>query len=109
MGTAGGLSKKETLLSTPGEIGDLWELYLRAKGAKKEREPEDEYSRRGGPLRRRSLFMIGIVNNGNFSGGIPFSILEKQGYLISDGKFGDWDKQGVNEKIAVFGRKADHF
>ena len=42
MGTAGGLSKKETLLSTPGEIGDIWELYLRAKGAKKEREPEDE-------------------------------------------------------------------
>ena len=41
-GTAGGLSKKETLQSTPGEIGDLWELYLRAKGAKKEREPEDE-------------------------------------------------------------------
>lgn len=23
---AGGLSKKETLLSTPGEVGDLWEL-----------------------------------------------------------------------------------
>lgn len=42
MGTAGGLSKKETLISTPGEIGDLWELYLQARGVKKEREPEDE-------------------------------------------------------------------
>ena len=42
MGKAGGLSKKETLLSTPGEIGDLWELYLQARGVKKEREPEDE-------------------------------------------------------------------
>ena len=42
MGTAGGLSKKETLLSTPGEIGDLWELYLQARGVKKEREPADE-------------------------------------------------------------------
>ena len=54
MGTAGGLSKKETLLSTPGEIGDLWELYLQARGVKKEREPEDEKSRRGEPLRRRN-------------------------------------------------------
>lgn len=42
MGTASGLTKKEALLSTPGEIGDLWELYLRARGAKREREPEDE-------------------------------------------------------------------
>jgi len=39
MGTASGLSKKEALLSTPGEIGDLWELYLRAHSIKKE---EDE-------------------------------------------------------------------
>lgn len=42
MGTAVGLSRKEALLSAPGEIGDLWELYLRARGVKKEREPEDE-------------------------------------------------------------------
>lgn len=35
MGTAGGLSKKETLLSTPGEVGDLWELYLQDHGVKK--------------------------------------------------------------------------
>ena len=42
MGTTGGLSKKETLLSTPGEIGDLWELYLRAHSVRKEAETEDE-------------------------------------------------------------------
>ncbi len=42
MGTASGLSKKETLLSTPGEVGDLWELYLRAHSTKKKEEPEDE-------------------------------------------------------------------
>lgn len=42
MGTAGGLSKKETLQSTPGEIGDLWELYLRARGVRRRAEPEDE-------------------------------------------------------------------
>ena len=40
MGTAGGLSKKETLLSTPGEIGDLWELYLKAHGKKENEEGE---------------------------------------------------------------------
>lgn len=39
MGAVNGLSKKDVLLSAPGEIGDLWELYLQAKGAKKEREP----------------------------------------------------------------------
>ncbi len=42
MGTASGLTKKETLLSTPGEIGDLWELYLRAHSPRKKQEPEDE-------------------------------------------------------------------
>jgi len=42
MGTASGLSRREALLSTPGELGDLWELYLRAHGARREREPEDE-------------------------------------------------------------------
>lgn len=41
MGTACGLSKAETLLSFPGEVGDLWELYLMAHGAKK-KGPEDE-------------------------------------------------------------------
>lgn len=41
MGTACGLSKTETLLSTPGEVGDLWELYLMAHGVKK-KGPEDE-------------------------------------------------------------------
>lgn len=35
---AGGLSKKETLLSTPGEVGDLWELYLRAHIPRKKPE-----------------------------------------------------------------------
>ena len=53
--------------------------------------------------------MISIVNDGDFSGGIPFSILKEQGYLISGGKFGDRNKKGVNKKIAVFSRKADHF
>lgn len=42
MGTAGGLSKKEILLSTPGEVWDLWEIYLQAHGVKREREQEDE-------------------------------------------------------------------
>lgn len=42
MGAASGLSRRDTLLSTPGEVGDLWELYLRAHGARREREPEDE-------------------------------------------------------------------
>ena len=42
MGTASGLTKKETLLSTPGEIGDLWELYLRAHSVKKKQDPEEE-------------------------------------------------------------------
>lgn len=40
MGTAAGLTKKEVLLSTPGEVGDLWDLYLRAHGVK--RTPADE-------------------------------------------------------------------
>lgn len=40
MGAAGGLSKLETLLSTPGEVGDLWELYLQAHGARRGAEKE---------------------------------------------------------------------
>ena len=38
MGTAAGLSKIETLRSTPGEVGDLWELYLKAHGVKRKDE-----------------------------------------------------------------------
>ena len=34
MGTACGLSKRDVLLSCPGEVDDLWELYLRAHGVK---------------------------------------------------------------------------
>lgn len=40
MGTASGLSKRDTLLSTPGEVGDLWELYLQAHGARRRTEDE---------------------------------------------------------------------
>lgn len=35
MGTVNGLSLKETMLSCPGVIFDLWELYLSANGMKK--------------------------------------------------------------------------
>ena len=35
LGTAAGLSKIETLRSTPGEVGDLWELYLKDHGVKR--------------------------------------------------------------------------
>lgn len=42
MGTASGLSKNETLLSAPGEVGDLWELYLQSHGVKRKRGAEDE-------------------------------------------------------------------
>ncbi len=38
MGAAAGLSKKDALLSTPGEVGDLWELYWQAHGGKRKRE-----------------------------------------------------------------------
>lgn len=40
MGTAAGLSKVETLRSTPGEVCDLWELYLKAHGVKRKGEDE---------------------------------------------------------------------
>lgn len=40
MGTINGLSKRETMLSTPGEIFDLFELYLKAN--RPERKPWDE-------------------------------------------------------------------
>ena len=40
MGVTSGLSKKETLLATPGEVGDLWELYLKAHGMKRKQGDE---------------------------------------------------------------------
>ncbi len=40
MGTMSGLSKTETLLSTPGEVYDLWELYLEANGVRQRTEIE---------------------------------------------------------------------
>lgn len=40
MGAVCGLPKRDTLLSTPGEVCDLWELYLKANGVK--RKPEYE-------------------------------------------------------------------
>ena len=35
-----GFSRKETLLATPGEIWDVWDLYLQAHGRKKRAEDE---------------------------------------------------------------------
>lgn len=32
---AAGLSKRDALLSSPGEVGDLWELHLQAHGVKR--------------------------------------------------------------------------
>lgn len=40
MGTACGLSMKDVLLSPPGEVDDLWELYLRAHGVKRNRDDD---------------------------------------------------------------------
>lgn len=40
MGVTSGLSQKETLLATPGEVADLWELYLKAHGVKP--KPQNE-------------------------------------------------------------------
>ncbi len=40
MGAAAGLSRKDTLLSAPGEVSDLWELYLRAHGGKRQEAGE---------------------------------------------------------------------
>lgn len=42
MGTAAGLTKNDVLLSTPGEVGDQWELYLMAHGVKRRQAAEDE-------------------------------------------------------------------
>lgn len=41
MGLLCGLSVKETMLSFPGEVFDLFELYLRDHGLKKKPQPED--------------------------------------------------------------------
>ena len=35
MGARAGLSRRDTLLSTPGEVGDLWELFLRDHGVRR--------------------------------------------------------------------------
>ena len=40
MGAASGLSKKESLLSSPGEVHDLWELHLKASGVKRDKDVE---------------------------------------------------------------------
>ena len=40
IGAVCGFSRREVMLSTPGEIGDAWELYLQANGARKKREDE---------------------------------------------------------------------
>ncbi len=40
IGAACGLTRGEALLSTPGEAGDLWELYLRDHGARKKKEDD---------------------------------------------------------------------
>lgn len=40
MGAASGLSQRDTLLSAPGEVSDLWELYLRAHGGKRQETGE---------------------------------------------------------------------
>ncbi len=42
MGMAAGLTKREALLSTPGEVCDLWELFLRENGVKRKVPAEDE-------------------------------------------------------------------
>lgn len=40
MATASGVSVKEALLMPPGEVYDIFELYLRANGIKREKEKE---------------------------------------------------------------------
>jgi len=42
MGILCGLTRRETLTSTPGEVGDLWELYLRASGARRDGDADEE-------------------------------------------------------------------
>lgn len=38
MGSASGLSRCDTLFSTPGEVDDLWELHLKAHRVKRKAE-----------------------------------------------------------------------
>ena len=40
IGALCGLSRRDALLSAPGELGDLWELYLRAHGGGRGAEGE---------------------------------------------------------------------
>lgn len=40
IGALCGFSRRETMLSTPGEVGDVWELYLQANGVRKKQEDE---------------------------------------------------------------------
>ena len=40
MGALCGISRRETLLAAPGEIGDAWELYLQSHGGRKKAEDE---------------------------------------------------------------------
>lgn len=40
IGVLCGLTRRETLLSTPGEAGDLWELYIQARQPKRKREDD---------------------------------------------------------------------
>ncbi len=40
IGTLCGLSRNEVLSSAPGELGDLWELYLQAHGVRRGAEEE---------------------------------------------------------------------
>lgn len=41
MGLICGMSRKETLLAFPGEVFDLFELYLRGHGVKKNKREDD--------------------------------------------------------------------
>ncbi len=41
-GIVAGLSPKEALLMPPGEVADLFELYIRAHRWRRRAEPEDE-------------------------------------------------------------------
>ena len=40
MATVCGISVKEALLMPPGEVSDVFELYLRAHGKRPSKEPE---------------------------------------------------------------------
>ena len=44
LGIISGLTLKETLLSTPGEVFEIFELYLEQNGYNKKQEKDDEWS-----------------------------------------------------------------